>query len=230
MKILAIETATMTGSVAIIDEESGLISEARLNINVAHAERLMPTIDWLLRSSRLGIEEMDGFAVSIGPGSFTGLRIGLSTAKGLSFSTKRPIIPVKTLDAFAHTFPFSSLLLCPMLDAKKQEVYTALYRWEGRKIKKVVPEMAIKPEEFLTYINEDTIFFGDGAKRYVSVIKESIKKGIHCLIPPPSKMVPSAAQIGELGILMLKEGISVPPETITPFYIRKSEAEIKFEK
>ncbi|MDZ4383175.1 MAG: tRNA (adenosine(37)-N6)-threonylcarbamoyltransferase complex dimerization subunit type 1 TsaB, partial [Thermodesulfovibrionia bacterium] len=93
MKILALETATMAGSIAIVDDEE-LIAEVKLNINVAHSERLISSIDYLLNASRLSIKDIDAFAISIGPGSFTGLRIGLSTAKGFSYAAKKPLVPV----------------------------------------------------------------------------------------------------------------------------------------
>jgi len=108
MKILALETATIAGSVAIIDDNKGLIGEVRVDVKAAHSERLMPSVEWLLNASGLSINDIDAFAVSIGPGSFTGLRIGLSTAKGLAFSTGKPLVPVKTLDAFASTLVYCS--------------------------------------------------------------------------------------------------------------------------
>ena len=107
MKILALETATIAGSVAISDDTSGLIGEVKINVRIAHAERLMPSIQWLLESSRVTIEEIDAFAISIGPGSFTGLRIGLSTVKGFAFATNKPVVSVPTLDAFARTLAIS---------------------------------------------------------------------------------------------------------------------------
>src|SRR4030066_1575979 len=102
MKILAIETATVAGSIAIVDDSAGLIGEVRMDVKVVHAERLMPSIEWLLKASGIQINDIDAYAVSIGPGSFTGLRIGLSTAKGFSYATGKPVVPVPTLDAFAR--------------------------------------------------------------------------------------------------------------------------------
>ena len=129
MKILALETATLAGSIAIVDDRYGLVSEVRVNLKIAHAERLMPSIQWILDASRMSIDEIDAFAVSIGPGSFTGLRIGLSTAKGLSYAAKKPIVPVPTLDAFARMLPYCSYMICPLFDARRSQVYAALYTW-----------------------------------------------------------------------------------------------------
>ena len=96
MKVLALETATVTGSIAILDDQTGLVGEVRTDVKIVHAERLMPSIEWLMDTSRIPVEEIDAFAVSIGPGSFTGLRIGLSTAKGFAYATGKPVVPVPT--------------------------------------------------------------------------------------------------------------------------------------
>jgi tRNA threonylcarbamoyladenosine biosynthesis protein TsaB len=227
MKVLAIETSTIAGSVAIIDDKE-LIGEVKVNIKIAHAERLMNSIDWLLKTSRISIKDIDAFAISIGPGSFTGLRIGLSTVKGFSYSTNKPIIPVPTLDAFARILAFCPYLICPMLDARKNEVYTGLYRWEGNACKKIIPESAIKPDEFLKKIKEQTIFIGEGAQIYKKLIINTL--GDSAIFAPQSKMSPSASTVAEIAIEKLKEGITIDPVTLTPFYIRKSEAEIHWKE
>jgi len=224
MKVLAIETATMLGGVAILSEEDGLIGELRVNVRIAHAERLMSAIQWLLNASQLSIKDISAFAVSIGPGSFTGLRIGLSTAKGFSYSTGKPLLPVLTLDAFARTLPFCTYLICPMLDARKDEVYTALYKWEDGLCKKIISEMAITPKEFLKEIKGETVFIGDGALIYKKLIMDTLKD--NAVFAPPGKMLPSAGGAAEIAIEMLKNDINIDPLSLTPFYIRKSEAEI----
>jgi tRNA threonylcarbamoyladenosine biosynthesis protein TsaB len=223
MKVLALETATLAGSVALVDDTE-LIGEVKISINVAHAERLMPSVNWLLNASQVSIEEIDAFAVSIGPGSFTGLRIGLSTAKGLSYATGKPIVPVPTLDAFAMTFPYCQHLLCPMLDARKNEVYTGLYKWEGDVCEKVISETAIDPAIFLKELNRTVVFMGDGAKIYDKLITASLKN--KALFAPASKMSPSASTVAEIAFEKVKQGIFTDPVSLTPFYIRKSEAEL----
>lgn len=129
MKILAIDTSTMLGGIAIM-EDSKLIAESRLNVKSTHSERLMTEIEHCLKQSVLRIMDIDVFAVAIGPGSFTGLRIGLSTVKGFSFATGKPIVAVPTLEALAWNFPYSKYPVCTMLDARKREVYAALFKWE----------------------------------------------------------------------------------------------------
>ncbi len=228
MKILALETATIAGSVAIFDNASGLVGEVRINVRIAHAERLMPSIQWLLESSRISIEEVDAFAVSIGPGSFTGLRIGLSTVKGFAFATGKPVVSVPTLDAFARTVPFCAYQICPILDARKDEVFTGLYRWEGKGIEKIMPEKAMSPERLINEIKDQTLFIGDGITRYGDVIKE--KCGNLALFPPPSIMSPSASTVAEIAYEKYNQGELSEPVSLVPFYIRKSEAELNWKK
>lgn len=228
MKILAIETATVAGSVAIVDDQAGLIGEVRVDVSIVHAERLMPSIEWLLKSSNISIGEIDAFAVSIGPGSFTGLRIGLSTVKGFSYATKKPLVPVRTLDAFARTLPYCSYMICPMLDARKNEVYAALYKWENSTCVKIMPETALSPGDLMGQINEPVILMGEGTKKYRELIASLLKE--KAFYAPPSKMSPSAATVAEVAVEQIQQGITTDPVSLTPFYIRKSEAEIRWKK
>lgn len=226
MKVLALETATVTGSIAILDDQTGLIGEVRTDVKIVHAERLMPSIEWLLDTSRIPIEEIDAFAVSIGPGSFTGLRIGLSTAKGFAYATGKPLVPVPTLDAFARTLPFCTHIICPLLDARKNEVYAALYKWEEGLLKKILPETAIHPETLVKEINGPVVFMGDGARKYRKLITDVLKD--KAVFAPPSRMSPSASTIAEIAIEKIRQGIDTDPVSLTPLYIRKSEAEVNW--
>ncbi|MEE8328945.1 MAG: tRNA (adenosine(37)-N6)-threonylcarbamoyltransferase complex dimerization subunit type 1 TsaB [Thermodesulfovibrionia bacterium] len=228
MKVLALETATTAGSIAIVSANEGLIGEVKINVKIAHAERLMKSIDWVLNASSTSINKIDAFAISIGPGSFTGLRIGLSTAKGYSYATSKPLVPVPTLDAFARMLPFCSHLICPMLDARKNEVYTGLYRWEQGICRKIIPETAAIPQDFLKEIKEPTVFMGEGAKIYKKIIMDTLRN--NASFAPASNMSPSASSVAEIAIEKLKEGISSDPVSLTPLYIRKSEAEINWKE
>jgi tRNA threonylcarbamoyladenosine biosynthesis protein TsaB len=225
MKVLALETSTMAGSAAIIDSEAGVIGEVTLNIRAVHSERLMPSVQWLVDSCRMRPDEIDGFAVSIGPGSFTGLRIGLSTVKGLAFAADKPLVAVRTLDAFAMRFPYCDRLVCPLLDARKNEIYGAIYRWENGRCMKLMDEVAVSPGEFLKHINEPAMFAGDGAAVHQTLIRQ--KTGGNASFAPPYAMYPSAAAVAEQGLRRLLNGEYDDPVTLTPFYIRKSEAEVR---
>jgi len=230
MKILALETATIAGSVAVVDDNKGLIGEVRVDIKVAHSERLMPSVEWLLNASGLSINDIDAFAVSIGPGSFTGLRIGLSTAKGLAFSTGRPLVPVKTLDAFARTLAYCSYTICPMLDARKNEVYAGLYRWEDDLCKKIAPETAISPDELLNGIKGSgpVLFTGDGAVKYRELIGKTLGKD--AVFAPSYRMSPAASSVAAIALETLGQGDIPDPAGIIPFYIRRSEAEVRWKR
>lgn len=225
MKILAIETSTMLGGVAVIDETAGLIFESRLNVRTTHSERLMTEIAQALKQSGLKITDIDVFAAAIGPGSFTGLRIGLSTVKGFAYATGKPVVSVPTLEAFAWNFPYSRYQVCTMLDARKNEVYAAIFRWSDDGFDKVAAEASIKPAELLINIKEPVIFAGEGAYLYRDIIIKLA--GNKALFAPPQAMVPSPANVAYLGLKKALAKDFSDPLSLVPFYIRKSEAEVK---
>lgn len=226
MKVLAVETSTMLGGVAIADSEAGLIAEMRLNVKVTHSERLMTVIDHALVQSELTIEKIDSFSVAIGPGSFTGLRIGLSTVKGLSFVTGKPVVAVPTLEAFAWNFPFCQYPVCIMLDARKGEVYAAVFRWDGKGFQRDVEDMSVDPGELLRGLSGTTLFAGEGALLYSDVIGRIM--GDRAVMAPPAKMVPSPANVAMLGLVKSAGGEFVDIAGAAPLYIRRSEAEVKW--
>lgn len=195
-----------------------------MDVKVVHAERLMPSIEWLLKASGIQINDIDAYAVSIGPGSFTGLRIGLSTAKGFSYATGKPVVPVPTLDAFARTLPFCSYIICPMLDARKNQVYAAFYKWNNGVCNKIMSETAISPAELLNKLSEPAVFMGDGVKIYGKLISDTLQD--KAVFAPASRMSPSASTVGEIALENLKQGIVTDPVSLVPLYIRRSEAEV----
>jgi tRNA threonylcarbamoyladenosine biosynthesis protein TsaB len=227
MKILSIETSTRVGSVAIIEDEH-LIAEYILNVVSTHSERLLPSIDQILKDSQLTVRDIEGFAVSLGPGSFTGLRIGISTVKGLALATGRAVVGVPTLDCLAHNIAFTHLLVCPILDARKGEVYTALYQGDGSgKLEKLTPDLALKPEELLTRIKEPVIFLGDGVEAY----RDTLRSGQdNCLFAPAYLNQPRASVLAKLGLEKFKQGHIFKEEEIQPLYCRLAEAEIAWKE
>jgi tRNA threonylcarbamoyladenosine biosynthesis protein TsaB len=228
MKVLGVETSTMLGGVAIVDGEAGLIAELRLNVKTTHSERLMTVIDHALVQSELNMDDIDVFSVTIGPGSFTGLRIGLSTVKGLSYSTGKPVVTVPTLKAFAWNFPFCEYPVCLMLDARKEEVYAAVFRWEEDGFRQDVEDMSVRPEELLKRLPGTTLFAGEGALLYRDVISRVMKE--RAVMAPSVGMVPSPANVAMLGLSKAARGEFTGAAAATPLYIRKSEAEVKWEK
>jgi tRNA threonylcarbamoyladenosine biosynthesis protein TsaB len=226
MKVLSVETSTMLGGAAVVDETAGLVGEIKLNVKTTHSERLMSAIDTLLRQSDLTLDAIDAFSVAIGPGSFTGLRIGLSTVKGLSYATGKPVVTVPTLDAFALNFPFSAHPVCLMLDARKSEVYAAVFTWKKDGFKKTFGERSILPEELLKELRGSVVFAGEGANLYRDLIRETM--GDRAILASADKMVPSPANVAAIGLeKALRNEYTMPSEAV-PLYIRKSEAEVKW--
>jgi tRNA threonylcarbamoyladenosine biosynthesis protein TsaB len=227
MYVLGIETSTKTGGAAVVTED-GVVAHYSLNIEVTYSERLMSTIDRVIKDAGLDLPAIDGFAVSIGPGSFTGLRVGLSTVKGLAFATGKPVAAVPTLRALAWNLPYSAYPVCPMLDARKNQVYAALYRYEGPALAQVMEETAISLEELAGRIPGPTVFIGEASRLYRAEIRKAL--GERALFAPPSSCSPSAASVAEIGLSMIKSGGAVDPDSLTPMYIRRPEAEVAWEK
>jgi tRNA threonylcarbamoyladenosine biosynthesis protein TsaB len=226
MKILSIETSTMLGGVAVMDDREGLIAETRLNVKTTHSERLMSVVHQTLSQSELALEAIDAFAVAIGPGSFTGLRIGLSTVKGLSYATGKPFVTVPTLEAFAWNFTCCPYPVCLMLDARKSEVYAAVFQWVHEGFKRVVGEVSVRPEELLGQLQGTVLFAGEGVTLYREKVAEIM--GDRAVVASPEKMVPSPANVALLGMEKAARGEFTGVSTAVPFYIRKSEAEVKW--
>jgi tRNA threonylcarbamoyladenosine biosynthesis protein TsaB len=225
MNILAIETSTMLGGVAIADEQ-GLIAEIRLNVKTTHSERMMTAIDYALKQSDMTLDKIDTIAVASGPGSFTGLRIGLATAKGLCYAAGKPLVLVPTLEALAWNFPYCRYPVCVMLDARKGEVYAALFLWKGDTFVTLVPETSIRPEDLLRDGDSPVVLAGEGAIRYRDRILSAI--GERALAAPSHKMVPSPANIALLGVHRARRSEYSDPATAEPLYVRKAEAEVKW--
>jgi tRNA threonylcarbamoyladenosine biosynthesis protein TsaB len=226
MKILAIDTSTTSGSVALL-EGTRLMAEWTLESAQTHNRRLLRTIDDLLRQAGWAIVEIDGFAVSTGPGSFTGIRIGLTTMKTLAWALGRQFAAIPTLDALAAPFRFSRLPVCAMLDARKKEVYCALYRADGAgRICREGPYRAIPPEQVAGLIEAPTIFCGDGWLLYRSEILEKVRD--LAVEASASQHIVRAGAVGELAARKFADGCADDPVTTVPIYVRPSEAEVRY--
>ncbi len=216
----------MMGSVALVEDDR-VISEFSLNLQTTHSQRLLPTIVQLLESSDCPIELIDGFAVALGPGSFTGLRIALSSIKGLAMASGRPVVGVSTLEALSLNLYSSRHLVCPLLDARKQEVYTALFRFDQEEnLVKLKEESVIPPEAILAEIKQTTVFLGDGADIYRDLIRERL--GSRALFAPINLRYPRAVNVARLALPRLQRGEAMEIDSLIPTYLRRSEAELKF--
>jgi len=226
MRLLAIDTSTMLGGVAIMDNDT-LVAEARINVKVTHSERLMPEIDHVLAQSGLEISDIDVFAFAVGPGSFTGLRVGLSTVKGLVYATGKKLVAVPTLEAFAWNIPFSKYPVCPLLDARKKEVYAGLFKWTDNGFVRVINEQVVEIGRLLSEINGPAFFLGEGSLIYRERIEDALND--RALFAPPQAMVPSPSNVAYLGMRIAERGEFSDPAGLVPLYLRRSEAEVKLE-
>ena len=226
MKILGIDTSTMMGSVGLIDDDMPL-GQFSLNIETTHSERLMEAVVTLIEGVRVNLDAIDGYAISIGPGSFTGLRIGLGAVKGLSMTTGKPVVPVSTLEALAFNIPFCRYLICPIPDARKKEVYTALFKYsDDGSIIRLTDDMVVSPEILMDRINEPVVFMGDGVYVCRDMIMRHLSEYAH--FAPVNTVLPSGISVARMGLQNLKKGITGSGNMV-PVYIRKSEAEVKLE-
>lgn len=224
MLVMGIETSTMQGGIALVSEE-GLLSEYTLNVKATHTERLLPLVDRALRDAGVPLSRIDGLAVAIGPGSFTGLRIGLSTAKGLSAAAGTPLVGVPTLEAMAWILPFCAHPVCPILDARKGEMYCALFRHDGDRLIRLMEDAALSPDDLVSRIEGPTVFLGDGLGAYGGLLKMRLKE--RALFPPFSRRGGSAAAVADLGRRRLLQGHRDEIAELAPRYLRPSEAELK---
>jgi tRNA threonylcarbamoyladenosine biosynthesis protein TsaB len=227
MITLAIDTATKTASVALLRDETVLV-EYFFNLSVNHSETVLPAIHQGLSMAGIGIEGVDLFALTVGPGSFTGLRIGSSTVKGLALATGKPVVGVSTLEALAYNAIEYPGLICPMLDARKGEIYAALYRADGDGLFDVVmEEKATTPGEFLHRIDGEALFLGDGLNEHSGLIRERLPGRARFV--PSNRQAVRASSVALIGRIKLGRGERLDVVTFVPRYLRRSEAEVRHE-
>jgi tRNA threonylcarbamoyladenosine biosynthesis protein TsaB len=223
LKLLTIQTATPAGSVALTAGDR-LLGELFLDVRRPHGSWLLAAIEQLLGAAGMTIRDLDGFGVSTGPGSFTGLRVGLATVKGLAMATGKPIAGVSTLQTLALQVPHVTLPVCALLDARKQEVYAGVFTWEEGWPQPRGAEQVIAPEQLLAGITEQTLFVGDGAAVYRTLITRQL--GPRAQFLSMTYAVPRAAHAALLAARVFVAGKSLPAALINPVYIRSSEAEL----
>lgn len=209
-----------------MDEAEGLLAEVRLNVKSSHSEKLMTAVESTLRQAGIGIDEIDVFCAATGPGSFTGLRIGLSTMKGFSFATGKPVVSVPTLEALAWNFPYSPHPVCTMFDARKSEVYAAVFKWDCHGFIKTVNEVSVNPVDIVQTFEGPIIYAGEGALLYRETI--IALAGKNALFAPPQHMSPSPANVAWLGLKKALNGDFAESLNLVPLYIRRSEAEVRY--
>jgi tRNA threonylcarbamoyladenosine biosynthesis protein TsaB len=229
--ILAIDTSSGSGSIALLRPGGSLLAERTVGSAGPHARWLLQSIASLLDDHGLAPEDIERYALAIGPGSFTGLRIGVSTIKGLAWSTGRPVTPVCTLRALALNAPYPGGLVCPLLDARKSEVYAAIYAFSGARLRAVMEPAALRPEALVDRMEAarqeapqrdgGVLFLGSGLGVYGGFLEEACPGAL--LAPEPLWHIRAA----NIALLALEEGSPMKnPLEIAPLYLRKSEAEL----
>lgn len=217
MLILAIDTSTNIGTLALYSSETGVVGEITLNVKQNHSAITMTTLDTLLNLTGVDKKEIDKIAVSIGPGSFTGIRIGVGLAKGLAYALKKPMAGINELDLLAHMYTGDKKVVA-MLDARKERVFCGVYRRENDTFVLEGEYMAEELENILENITEETVFVGDGAFIYKEIIKNKI--GNKAIFVPNSLNISRASMLAEMAIN--KEDNLF---TLEPYYVTKSQAE-----
>ena len=222
MRILAIDTSTRYLSVAAATEDGTLASFHR-DAHMTHSSRLIPVIDAVLRKAKVRPGDLDGLALSIGPGSFTGLRIGVTTVKGLAFALRIPVVAVPTLDVIARNAQGFVGTIVPVIDAKKKKVYAALYASDGKDIKRVSKYLLLSAEELAAKVKGRALFLGDGADLYMA---ELGKRPAACEFGPKN-WFPRASVVAELAIVRFRKKELEDAFDLTPLYLYSKECDIK---
>lgn len=215
MKLLAIDTSSRACSAAVMDD-GALLGESYLANGLTHSRTLSPLVDSLLTRLELSAEDFDLFAVSNGPGSFTGLRIGLSMVKGMAFAVNKPCVGVSTLLSLAYNlFPFKGEV-CAVLDARASQVYAARFLLDGEKVTRLTEDAALTLEELSSTLSPGTILVGDGAKLVYNAFSDR-----ELIVAPPDRLLQRASSVARAALL--REPI--PAWELAPCYLRRSQAE-----
>lgn len=229
MLVLSVDSSYSTATCALIKDDK-ILAEINLNDKKQHSIILMRLIDSILKEYEIDINDIDAFIISRGPGSFTGLRIGMATLKGLAFASKKPLISVSTLDALAYNSISFQGIICPIMDALRDNIYTCLYKNENNNLTPLIKEQCLNINELITILKEQTlpiIFVGDGVAKHKEFLQENIPNSFFA---PNHSNFPKASSVGELGIKKINDGVIENIDSINPIYLRKSQAEREYEK
>lgn len=222
MKILALDSSAVVASVALCDGER-LLAEYTLNNGNTHSETLLPMVECLFRHFGVTARDIDLFAVSSGPGSFTGVRIGAATLKGLTFASEKPCVGVSTLEALAENLVSLPALICPVMNARRSQVYTALFRSDGQRLVRLMEDSALsitELDEILAAYGEEVLFCGDGYDITLSAIEKTKTR------PLPFRLrLQSAYSVAQVALRHFEEGSYVKDQELTVTYLRPSQAE-----
>lgn len=227
MIVLSVDSSSKVATVAILKDDV-LLGEYILNDKREHSVILMPLIQELLKECNLTIDDIDGYVVSKGPGSFTGLRIGMATIKGMSFGNNKPYISISSLDALAYNLISFNGIICPIMDALRENVYTALYKNNNDNLEKIMDYTALDLDELINLLKnkkEEVIFVGDGLSKHKQYICDNLP---NAHFAPAHLNIIRASSLGELGLKLLKNGICDDSNS-APLYLKKPQAQRELE-
>jgi tRNA threonylcarbamoyladenosine biosynthesis protein TsaB len=228
MLLLGLDTSTSCGSIALVDSDK-LLAEWSLNVGRTHAARLLPGIRHLLGEAGIKIGQLDGFAVTVGPGSFTGLRIALTTAKTLALVTGKPLAGIPTLDVLVENAPFLQGLVCAALDARKGEIFAAVYERDSQGTQnRLTDYLSVPPDQLAERIHGPTLLLGDAVPRYGERLRRECRHPI--TLAPSAYHYPRASLLCRLAILKLARDDRTHPRDLQALYARASDAEIRRKK
>lgn len=229
MKILAIDSSSLTASVAIVEDDI-TVAEYTVNYKKTHSQTLLPMLDEIVKMTEQDLSTVDAIAVAAGPGSFTGLRIGSATAKGLAEALQKPVVSVPTVDGLAANLYGTDKLVCPLMDARRNQTYTGLYEFvkgaDGYEMRCLQEQEAVDLGEIISRINEtgrEVIFLGDGVPVFKEQLKQSLK--VPYSFAPNSCNRQRAAVVALLGKKRFSEGMYTDAKSHAPVYLRLSQAE-----
>ena len=225
MKILGLDSSGIVASVAIVEDDV-LIAEYTVNYKKTHSQTLLPMLDEIANMTELDLNSIDAIAVAAGPGSFTGLRIGSATAKGLGLALKKPLIAIPTVEGLAYNLYDISGLICPIMDARRKQVYTGIYRFTDHQLKVVEDQMAVPMETVIEKLNqygEAVTFLGDGVPVFHELIAE--KMTVPYSFAPAHVNKQRAAAVAALGEIYYRQGKTETAMEHVPDYLRVSQAE-----
>lgn len=229
MKLLAVETATSWQSVAIVEDDR-VLARSDQDAGGAHGTLLLPAIDQLLTQTGLHLTDLNGLACSIGPGSFTGIRVGVATCLGLRAATDLPLALIPTLEAMAWNAKAAALSVCPVLTSRKGEVYWAIFRWmNGGQLDRVLAEHVGAPRALAQSLTENTLVFGEGWSLMEAEIRAALPTSVSISVGSAQAAKPSAVNVALIGMQRLQEG-EIAGDRVAPLYVQRAEAELKYEQ
>lgn len=225
MKILGIDSSGLVASVAVV-EDSVLLAEYTVNYKKTHSQTLLPMLDEIAEMIQLELDSLDAIAVAAGPGSFTGLRIGSATAKGLGFALDKPLISIPTVEGLAYNLYGTDKLICPLMDARRNQVYTGIYEFAGGKMRTLEAQMAVPVQEIIDRLNRrgrEVVFLGDGVPVYRTLLEQEMK--VPYLFAPAHVNRQRASAVAALAEEYFAEGLTESADEHRPDYLRLSQAE-----